>query len=44
VKAHLLDGVGDVGSGEGRVLESTGEAPIGHRVGDWGPSSLESFA
>jgi hypothetical protein len=34
--AHLLDGVGDVGPGEGEVLEHTGEAPVGRCVGDWG--------
>jgi hypothetical protein len=34
VNAHLLDGVGDVRLGEGQVLESVVEAPLGHRVGD----------
>jgi hypothetical protein len=40
VKAHLLDDVGDVGPGEGQILESAGEAPVGCRVGDRGPIVL----
>jgi hypothetical protein len=31
-----LDGVGDVDSGEGQVLEGTGQAQVGRRVGDRG--------
>jgi hypothetical protein len=44
MQAHLLDGVGDVGSEEGEVLEHAGQAPIRCRIGDRGPSSSESFA
>jgi hypothetical protein len=44
VEAHLLDGVGDVGSGEGEILKRAGQDPIRRRVGDRGPSSSESFA
>jgi hypothetical protein len=40
----LLDGVCDVGPGEGEVLEYVVEAPIGRRDGDGGPSSSKSFA
>jgi hypothetical protein len=36
MQAHLLDGVGDIESGEGEVLERAGQAPVGHRVGDRG--------
>jgi hypothetical protein len=36
VQAHLLDGVGEVGPGEGQVLEGTGQALVGRRVGDSG--------
>ena len=35
VKAHLLDRVGDVGPGEGEVLESLDEALVGRHVADW---------
>jgi hypothetical protein len=34
VEAHLLDGVGDVGPGEGEVLDGPSEAPIGCHVAD----------
>jgi hypothetical protein len=44
MQAHLLDCVGDAGSGEGEVLERAGQAPVGRRVGDRGPLSSESFA
>jgi hypothetical protein len=40
VKEHLLDNIGDVGSGECQVLESAGEAPVGRRVGIRGPVVL----
>jgi hypothetical protein len=36
VQAHLLDGVADVGPGEGEVLERAGQAPVRRLVGDWG--------
>jgi hypothetical protein len=36
MQARLLDDVGDVGPGEGQVLERVGQAPVGCRVGDWG--------
>jgi hypothetical protein len=46
VEAHLLDRVGNVGPGEGEVLESPSQATVGSRVvdrgshvgGDLGPS------
>jgi hypothetical protein len=44
MQAHLMDGVCDVGPREGEVLERAGQAPVGRRVGDGGPSSSESFA
>jgi hypothetical protein len=44
VEAHLLDGVGDVGPGEGEVLKGTSEALVRRHISNWGPSSLESFA
>jgi hypothetical protein len=31
VQAHLLDGVGDVGPGEGQILEGVDQAPVGRR-------------
>ena len=34
VKAHLLDGVGDVWPGEGQILQHTCEALVGYRVSD----------
>jgi hypothetical protein len=34
MQAHLLDDVGDVGPGEGEVLERAGQASVGRRVGD----------
>jgi hypothetical protein len=36
VEAHLLDRVGNVGPGEGEVLESPSQAAVGTRVADWG--------
>jgi hypothetical protein len=36
VKAHLLNGVGKVGSGEGKVLERACQTSIRRRVGDRG--------
>jgi hypothetical protein len=36
MQAHLLDGVGDVGPGEGQVLEHAGQAPVERCVCDWG--------
>jgi hypothetical protein len=43
MQAHLLNGVGDVGPREGQVLEGTGQAPIGRRVGDRGPVILREL-
>jgi hypothetical protein len=43
MQAHLLDCVGDVGSGEGEVLERAGQAPVGRRVGDRGPVVLREL-
>jgi hypothetical protein len=43
VEAHLLDGVGDVVSGEGEVLKRTGQAPISHRVSTRGHVVLREF-
>jgi hypothetical protein len=40
MQAHLLDGVGDVSTGEGEVLERASQAPVGRRIGDWGPVVL----
>jgi hypothetical protein len=37
VEAHLLDRVGNVGPGEGEVLESPSQAAVGSRVADGGP-------
>jgi hypothetical protein len=34
VQAHLLDGVGDVGPGEGEILERASQTPIRCRVSD----------
>jgi hypothetical protein len=36
VKAYVLDRVGDVEHGEGEILESLGEVPVGHHVADRG--------
>jgi hypothetical protein len=44
VVAHLLDCVGNVGTGEGEVLESPSQAAIGSRVADGGPMSEETLA
>ena len=43
MQAHLLDGVSDVGPGEGEVLERAGLAPIGRRIGDWRPVVLREL-
>jgi hypothetical protein len=43
MQAHLLDDVGDVGPGEGHVLEGSGQAPVGRRVGDRGPVVLREL-
>jgi hypothetical protein len=40
MQAHPLNDVGDDGPEEGRVLEGTDQAPVGHRVGDQGPAIL----
>jgi hypothetical protein len=39
----LLDGVGDVGPGEGQVLKHASEAPVGRCVGDRGPVVLRAL-
>jgi hypothetical protein len=36
VKAHLLDGVGDVGPGEEEVLKGPGKTPVAGWIGDRG--------
>jgi hypothetical protein len=41
--AHLLNDVGDVGSGESQVLEGTGHAPVGCRIDDRGPVILKEI-
>jgi hypothetical protein len=43
MKAHLLNGVGDVRSGECEVLESARQAPVRCRVGDRGPVVLREL-
>jgi hypothetical protein len=43
VKAHLLDGVGDIGPREGQVLKSADEAPVGRHIEDWGPIILREL-
>jgi hypothetical protein len=35
MEAHLLNGVGDVGLGEGEVLECAYQAQVRRCVGDW---------
>jgi hypothetical protein len=35
-KTHLLNGIGDLRTGEGEILEGTGEAPVLSRIGDGG--------
>jgi hypothetical protein len=44
VEAHLLDRVGNVGPGEGEVLESPNQAPIGSQVANGGSMSEETLA
>jgi hypothetical protein len=44
VEAHLLDCVGNVGPGEGEVLESPSQATVGSRVTDGPPMSEETLA
>jgi hypothetical protein len=36
VEVHLLDCIGDVGAGEGEVLDSLGQAVVDSRVADGG--------
>jgi hypothetical protein len=43
MQAHLLDGVSDVGPGEGEVLERAGQAPVRRRVGDRRPVVLREL-
>jgi hypothetical protein len=43
MKAHLLNGVGDVWPGESKVLERACQAPVTRRVGDWGPVILREL-
>jgi hypothetical protein len=43
VEAHLLDHVGNVGPGEGEVLESPSQAVIGSRVTGRAPMSEETL-
>jgi hypothetical protein len=43
VQAHLLDGVGNDGPGEGQVPERAGQAPVVRRVGDRGPAVLREL-
>jgi hypothetical protein len=43
MKAHLLNGVGDVRPGEGEVLESARQAPVRCRVGDRGAVVLREL-
>jgi hypothetical protein len=44
VEAHLLDRVGNVGAGEGEVLEGPNQATVGSRVADRAPMSEETLA
>jgi hypothetical protein len=44
VEAHLLDRVGNVGPGEGEVLESPSQVAVGSRVMDGPPMSGETLA
>jgi hypothetical protein len=37
VEAHLLNRVGNVGPGEGEVLESPDQTALGSRIADGGP-------
>jgi hypothetical protein len=39
VREHLLDGIGDLRSGEGEVLERPSEALVGRHVANWGEAS-----
>jgi hypothetical protein len=41
VKAHLLDGVGDVGPGEEEVLKGLGKTPVAGWIGDRGAGGRE---
>jgi hypothetical protein len=43
MEAHLLDGVGDVGPGEGEVLERAGQAPVRRPIGDRRPVVLREL-
>jgi hypothetical protein len=40
MEAHLLDGVGDVGAGEGEVVEHVYQALVRCRISDQGPVVL----
>jgi hypothetical protein len=44
VEAHLLDRVGNIGSGEGEVLKSHNQAMVGSRVTNGAPKSEETLA
>jgi hypothetical protein len=41
MKTHLLNGVGDIGPGEGVVLDRACQAPVRRHVGDRGPVVLK---
>jgi hypothetical protein len=41
VKAHLLDGVGNVGPGEEEVLKGPGKTPVAGWIGDRGAGCRE---
>jgi hypothetical protein len=43
MKAHLLNGIGDVWPGEGEVLGRACQAPVRCRVGDRGPFVLREL-
>jgi hypothetical protein len=44
VKAHLLDGVSDVGPGEDEVLQGPNKAAVAGRIGDeWGGAAEETL-
>jgi hypothetical protein len=44
MEAHLLDHIGNVGPGEGEVLESPSQAATGSRVTNGPPISEETLA
>jgi hypothetical protein len=43
METDMLDDVGDVGPGEGEVLDRAGQAPIRRRVGDRGSIVLREL-